>query len=879
MHVKIYKCFIASPSDTNSERVICDEVFEKINKTIGQNLKFRIESKKWENDSRPSFGSDGQEVINSQLLKNYDIFIGIMWARFGTETPRAGSGTEEEFDQALIKHNSNNNVEIMMYFNVENINIKDINAEQIKKVNEFKEKVSLKGGLYKEYTGADNFKDILYKNLYDYFQENSKTTINNILEKKPTEIDPEIDNVKNILEHRLHESLRIFSNQPAIWVDPILSEKDSISEKTTENQRSRIKLENILSTSVSLIIKSPPQFGLTSLANYLVLESWKKGKTWIKLNAKTTKKDDIKKQIEKELNSLGIPLNKVECIILDSWRNTDPGSKKLLRNLCHEYQDIPILVMHTTEDSPFKKEENNEHINRKFNTLYLLALPRSQVRKVVYGYNDAKYIGEENKLLEKILRELDALNIHRTPLNCITLLKVSESNLDDSPVNRTKMIELILFALFNLDELPTYKAKPDLKDCEYALGRFCESLIKSRKQTFSREEFLENIDFFCKEKLLHLEVSVVFDTLFNNNIITEIDHEFCFRATYWIYYFAARRMYANKEFRDYIINKENYASFPEIIEFYTGIDRDRGELLKKLTEDLSAACDTVDQKTGIPIELNPLESIEWSPSEEAITSAKELISETITNSNLPDLLKDDHADKDYNHLKPYDQKIEYILEEFSLRILIQKIKASSRALRNSDYVDPDTKRNLLKQITRGWKQVSLILFALTPLLATQGKAAYDGQGFILDKGFGDSTEEKSKRIFLANPYNIVKMFSNDLYSNKIAPLIYDKIDSEEDDLIKHNLMLMIVNERPLNWKSKVENYISLIPKNSFYLYNIVETLTNRYKYDFASQTELNEIKYLLKSGYAKHEFGTKPSLVEIGKISNKVVPKREKTEE
>ncbi|AHZ73268.1 MULTISPECIES: hypothetical protein [Pseudomonadaceae] len=338
-------------------------------------------------------------------------------------------------------------------------------------------------------------------------------------------------------------------------------------------------------------------------------------------------------------------------------------------------------------------------------------------------------------------------------------------------------------------------------------------------------------------------------------------------------------MYASKEFHDYIIGQKNYASFPEIIEFYTGIDRDRGDLLEKLTDDLSSACDLVDQKTGLPAELNPLASIEWSPSAESIAIAKEAVSENISNSNLPDTLKDDHADKNYNQLRPYDQRIQYIIEEYSLSGLIQKIKASSRALRNSDYVDPDIKRLLLKQITRGWKQVSQILFALTPLLASQGKVAFEGQGFILEDGFGDTVEERVKKIFLANPYNVVRMFTGDLYSNKIAPLLYDCIDSESDQLIRHNLILMVVNERPAHWKSNVESYISSIPKNSFYLYNLVGTLSNRYKYDFASSAELGEIKHLLKSGYAKHEFGKKPSLVEIGKISNNVIPKRVFSEE
>lgn len=882
MQAKIFKCFIASPGDTTAERGICDEVFNTINTTIGQSLNFRIESKKWEKDARPSFGLDGQDVINRQLLKEYQIFIGVMWTRFGAPTPRAGSGSEEEFNQAFEAYNKSKDVEIMMYFNTADVPMNQLDPEQLMSVRSFKKKVASLGGLYKEYNGAEEFKEILFRHLHDFFQEK----FNVGPEQKISSIDkhdlgnPALnENIKNILEHRLNESLKIFSNQPAIWVEPVLSKKESITEKTKDNYDARVKTEEILSKPSSVIIKSPPQFGLTCLANYLVLEAWKRGKTWVKINANTAKRDDIKRTVQKETNALGVGERNIDCIIIDSWKNTDTGSKKLLRNLCHEYKDTPVIVMQTTEDLPFQQEEPSENINRDFDALYLLALPRSQVRKVVCGYNDARNVGEENALLEKILRELDALNIHRTPLNCITLLKVSETNLDESPVNRTKMIEMVLFALFNLDELPTYKTRPDLKDCEYALGRFCESLIRSKTQTFTRDNFLKDIESFCVEKLLHLEVSVVFDTLYNNNIITKSNHEFCFRATYWIYYFAARRMYANVEFKDYILNKDSYASFPEIIEFYTGIDRDRGEVLEKLTKDLSQACGVVEEKSGLSVDLNPLDSVTWNPSADSVAEAEKLINENLASPKVPELLKDEHADRNYNQLRPYDQRIQYLLDEFTLSILIQKIKASSRALRNSDYVEPSIKRNLLKQITRGWKQVSLILFALSPRLAINGTAAFEGQGFVLGGNFGKTEDQRIKSLFLSNPNNIVNLFTDDLFSNKIAPLLYDALNSESDPLIKHDLMLLIIYERPKDWKKYVEEYIYSLPKNSFYLFNTVLALRKTYKFDFATATELNEIRLLLKTGYAKHEFGKKPSLVQMGKIPNTVIPKREFTDQ
>ncbi len=55
MDVKIYKAFIASPSDTSRERILCDKIFEEINSGLGEIYKFRVESLKWEKDNNKGF--------------------------------------------------------------------------------------------------------------------------------------------------------------------------------------------------------------------------------------------------------------------------------------------------------------------------------------------------------------------------------------------------------------------------------------------------------------------------------------------------------------------------------------------------------------------------------------------------------------------------------------------------------------------------------------------------------------------------------------------------------------------------------------------------------------------------------------------------------
>jgi hypothetical protein len=604
------------------------------------------------------------------------------------------------------------------------------------------------------------------------------------------------------------------------------------------------------------------------------MKAWKSKKLWVYMDMGTINiQMDIEKVVKKELAKLNIDGKKIDCIILDSWKPSMIGSMKVLRGLCNTYQKTPLIVMNTIGD--FKPNADQDiKINREFKELTLSALSRSSIRKVVSEYNIKKNLGDENSVLEKVLKDMAVLNIHRTPLNCLTLLKISEKHFDESPVNRTKMIEMFLFVLFDLVELPTYKTKPDVKDCEHVLGFFCEELIRNNIYDFSKDKFIDSLNMFCKEKLLDIEVSVVFEVLLQNRIIVGWGDKFRFKAAYWLYYFAANQMHVNKEFYRYIISNEIYTNFPEIIEFYTGIDRNSSDMINVLTRDLSEQCDTVEEKTGMTVDFNPLEAMEWNPSEEHIKEAKQLINSEVTKSNLPDTLKDEYADQDYNYEKPYNQDVCNILEEYTFLVLKQKICACSRALRNSDYISPNEKKGLLKQITRGWLLFSKIIFLLSPTLAKNNYASFDGLGFVL-YGFTDTdVDEKIKKIILCNPSFVVKLFKDDLFSPKSAPLLYDAIKSESNKLIKHELILLLIFGRPKEWKIRIKDYITHLPRNSPYLLDVLNLLHDRCKYDFATPGEITEMGSLLKMCYAKHEYSGKNVIGYMKKISDKVIPKR-----
>ena len=137
--ISLYKLFLASPSDVKEERLIVESIINDFNNTYSSQLNARIELCSWEKSSYPSVGEYPQAVINSQIGDEYDIFLGILWTRFGSKTLNYESGTEEEFYRALERSQQVGKVHIMMYFNIEGVPLDSLDIEHIGPMFEKKE--------------------------------------------------------------------------------------------------------------------------------------------------------------------------------------------------------------------------------------------------------------------------------------------------------------------------------------------------------------------------------------------------------------------------------------------------------------------------------------------------------------------------------------------------------------------------------------------------------------------------------------------------------------------------------------------------------------------------------------------------------------------
>ena len=121
-----------------------------------------MELVRWETHAYPGISDDAQEVINQQIPTDYDLFIGVMWCRYGTPTGRAGSGTVEEFNRAKSRYDQDStSVQLMIYFKDAPIPPGQIDPEQLTKVTAFRESLGSEGALYWPFTNTEEFEKLL----------------------------------------------------------------------------------------------------------------------------------------------------------------------------------------------------------------------------------------------------------------------------------------------------------------------------------------------------------------------------------------------------------------------------------------------------------------------------------------------------------------------------------------------------------------------------------------------------------------------------------------------------------------------------------------------------------------------------------------------
>lgn len=235
------KLFISCTSELATERELVETAINDLNADLTSDYGVLIKTLSWPKDFRPGVNVDGQSEINRQLGNDIDIYIGLLGSRFGTPTPRASSGTEEEFLLAYERFvQSSASIRVMFYFKTSSINIDAIDIDQLNLVRQFTKKLEALGGYYKKFQSPEDFQRMIAKDLKDLIRNEWKNGVWEQIDLSPSHATTTSDN------HPLPANDDIPDNRKLGILDLYILVEDNSSS-------GRESLENIATTINSFV--------------------------------------------------------------------------------------------------------------------------------------------------------------------------------------------------------------------------------------------------------------------------------------------------------------------------------------------------------------------------------------------------------------------------------------------------------------------------------------------------------------------------------------------------------------------------------------------------------------------------------------------------
>lgn len=179
------RIFVASPDDVAEERECLKLVVDELNRTIADHLRLTLDLLDWHTHVAPRMGRPQQVVFDQLPLENWDVFVGILWTRFGTPSggthPVTGepflSGTEEEFTLAYQAWRETGRPQMLFYRCVRPVPV-NVDVSQLQRVQRFFVDFGMTGthpGLPISYKTVEDFerriRGDLTQLLFDYGKE------------------------------------------------------------------------------------------------------------------------------------------------------------------------------------------------------------------------------------------------------------------------------------------------------------------------------------------------------------------------------------------------------------------------------------------------------------------------------------------------------------------------------------------------------------------------------------------------------------------------------------------------------------------------------------------------------------------------------------
>lgn len=545
--------------------------------------------------------------------------------------------------------------------------------------------------------------------------------------RKKIEIKNKIkDQVLSHLDKGLISVLSHQTNAPKtlseIYVPPLISDKTENGDKSADEIF--YSIDSLLQLNKSLLFIGKKELGKTTLLNYICSKFMTSYETYTKIpivinfNELSKGKNIMKKAISDfllEFSSEHIDIEESlvngDFILLVDNLNIDDITKiGKIKQFAVAYPEIRfIFAMNENLLETIKLKEFPD-LGINYNTYYLYSYRRTQTRELIKkwfknGVND-------DEVLDRVISTIQMVGLPKTPLAISLLLSIIEKQTNFVPINEATLVDRFtedLLDKLNVEEVK-YETFDYLIKSDY-LSYIAFVMVKKDQYYLDFIDYEEETLRYFKEKGLETNLHLFKQLFFKRGILTLENGKVFFRLQCFYELFLAKfmSMEENKDFREYVLQEQNYLDFQNEIVYLTGLQRRNKNIIDLLEQRLLKASQYIEEMIIADFSNIPIEQL--------LTNKlrKSDLTEKLNRLNVTEKEKDELLDENHGQDKT-EKNTPLIREKRAKRDdnfnFIEILDLYARVLRNCELLDINYKVNALETVINKYCKVIVYFYSI-----------------------------------------------------------------------------------------------------------------------------------------------------------------------
>jgi len=384
-----------------------------------------------------------------------------------------------------------------------------------------------------------------------------------------------------------------------LFVMPQIVGINQYNELKNKSEKVAFSLDEICSSNHNLLILGSKESGKTILLDKILLEYTKNLSKYNTIPVLINFEDFKTNRMETTISRfLGISVlqvsqflveNKVKILIDNlSFNKNNEGMLRKIESFLDAYPAVTVISTCTSSANGEAPLDIYEYpAFSLFKHLHLKPFKTREIRdlskKWFRDYNE--YDSPEK--INNIINIFKTLNIPSTPLAISMFLWILEQQENYKPVNNATMLENFIQRLFKkTSKTEIYSEKFDFTNKERLLSEISLKMYKNNEENYRIKytELRAFITNYLKIRKFDFRDEEVLHHFIDKGILVIEKHNseeyLRFRFACFFQYFLMKNMMFDDSFKAYVLSEENYLSFVDEINYYTGLKRDESLILE-----------------------------------------------------------------------------------------------------------------------------------------------------------------------------------------------------------------------------------------------------------------------------------------------------------